>query len=145
LQRSTNPEDRRLADVFASISELRSAFAAFEKKIADPTSLLPASYVLEVMRPLTRIERSLSRQNYSPEVIELRRQLRRQGARLQKEVEQMADPRRALGLSEKDRARIQTLNGIGHLLDDLESENAHIAVDKTKSLLAELSTQKEQE
>ena len=74
------------------------------------------------MRPLTRIERSLSRQNSSTEVIELLRQLRRQGARLQKEVEQMADPRRALRLSKRHRARIQTLNEIGHLLGNLEFE-----------------------
>src|SRR5207244_245710 len=49
LRKSDNPEERQLADVFASLSDLKLAISSVQKTLSEPASLIPPSYVREVI------------------------------------------------------------------------------------------------
>ena len=49
LRQSSNPEQRQLADVLAAMAELRSAISPIEKKIGDPTALIPPVYLRDIV------------------------------------------------------------------------------------------------
>ncbi|MBN2209186.1 MAG: hypothetical protein JW759_07810 [Candidatus Coatesbacteria bacterium] len=49
LRQSGNPEQRQLADVLAALVELRSGLSVVEKKLTDPTALLPAGYLRDTI------------------------------------------------------------------------------------------------
>lgn len=49
LRQSGNPEQRQLADVLAAVAELRSGLSLVEKKLGDPTTLLPPTYLRDTM------------------------------------------------------------------------------------------------
>lgn len=48
LKQSENPEERSLGDVLTSLSELRSVITVMQKKLDDPTELLPPGYFREI-------------------------------------------------------------------------------------------------
>lgn len=48
LRQSENPEERSLGDILASMSDLRAAMALIQKKLDDPTELLPPSYMRQL-------------------------------------------------------------------------------------------------
>jgi hypothetical protein len=52
LRQSDNPEQRTLADLLSTISEVRSTVASLDKKINSPEALLPPAYVRAVAREL---------------------------------------------------------------------------------------------
>lgn len=54
LRQSENPEQRSLADLVSAISELRTGLLTIEKRLSDPESLLPATYLDQVLRRRTR-------------------------------------------------------------------------------------------
>jgi len=54
LKESENPEQRSLADVVEAITELRSGILSIEKKLSDPTSLVPPDYLEYHLRRLGR-------------------------------------------------------------------------------------------
>ncbi len=49
LRQSDNPEQRSLADLVSSMAELRAGLSAIETRLSDPSSLLPPSYVRDVI------------------------------------------------------------------------------------------------
>lgn len=52
LRQSDNPEQRTLADLLSTISEVRTLVATFDKKLSSPEALLPPSYIKAVAREL---------------------------------------------------------------------------------------------
>lgn len=48
LRQSENPEERSLGDILSVVSELRSAISILDKRISDPTLLLPPGYLREI-------------------------------------------------------------------------------------------------
>lgn len=50
LRQSENPEERSLGDVLIAISEIRSGIGTLEKRLSDPSSLLPPNYLKEISR-----------------------------------------------------------------------------------------------
>jgi hypothetical protein len=44
LRQSGNPEERSLAELVATVSELRSGLASIERRLADPEELFPSQY-----------------------------------------------------------------------------------------------------
>jgi len=49
LRKSGDPEQRQLGEVLAAIAELRSGLSSIEKRLAEPSSLLPRAYVRELI------------------------------------------------------------------------------------------------
>lgn len=54
LRHSDNPEERSLAEFVSAVADLRTDIAAVEKRLANPESLLPPSYIANVMEAITR-------------------------------------------------------------------------------------------
>lgn len=54
LRQSENPEQRSIADLVSAISGLRTGIAGIEKRLSDPESLLPPSYIDHLAMRLTR-------------------------------------------------------------------------------------------
>lgn len=52
LRQSDDPGQRSLADLLSGIADLRSSISGIEKRLADPTSLLPPAYLEYMMRRL---------------------------------------------------------------------------------------------
>jgi hypothetical protein len=50
LRQSDNPEQRSLADIAATVAELRIAISSIVTKLNDPSAVLPASYVRDILR-----------------------------------------------------------------------------------------------
>jgi hypothetical protein len=50
LRQSDNPEQRTLADLLSTISEVRTVVAALDKKMSTPEAILPPGYIRGVMR-----------------------------------------------------------------------------------------------
>ena len=61
LKESGNPEQMSFADLLSVITELRSGILSIEKRISDPTNLIPPDY-------FDHIYRRISRKNVSPEI-----------------------------------------------------------------------------
>lgn len=57
LRRSDVPEQRQLADVIAAITDLKSGLSSVEKRLSDPSAILPVSYLSE------SLQRIVSRMN----------------------------------------------------------------------------------
>jgi len=55
LRQSDNPEERSLADLVSAISDLRAGLLAIERRISDPSSLIPIEYFAHIVKNL-RIE-----------------------------------------------------------------------------------------
>jgi len=54
LRQSENPEERSLADLVSSMSDLRSGLASLEKKISNPETILPPGYLQTVLKHVAR-------------------------------------------------------------------------------------------
>ncbi len=52
LKESENPEQRSLADIVEAITELRAGILSLEKKLSDPTSIIPPDYLDHIFRRL---------------------------------------------------------------------------------------------
>ena len=52
LRQSDNPEERSLGDILIMMTELRAGMAMIDKRLSDPTSLIPANYIRDVSRSL---------------------------------------------------------------------------------------------
>ncbi len=55
LRQSDNPEQRSLADLVSAIAELRISLISVEKKVSDPSALIPQSYLERIARKIGRI------------------------------------------------------------------------------------------
>jgi hypothetical protein len=49
LRKSDNPEERQLADLFASLSDIKLAVSSVQKALSDPASLVPVNFFHEVL------------------------------------------------------------------------------------------------
>lgn len=58
LRQSGNPEERSLAELVASVSELRAGIASIERRLADPEELLPPRYVESLSNASRLMERN---------------------------------------------------------------------------------------
>lgn len=61
LKESGNPEQMSMADLLSVITELRSGILLIEKRISDPTNIVPMEY-------FDHIYRKISRRNLSPDI-----------------------------------------------------------------------------
>lgn len=61
LKESGNPEQMSLANLLSVITELRSGILSIEKRISDPTNLIPLEY-------FDHVYRKISRKNISPDI-----------------------------------------------------------------------------
>ena len=52
LRQSDNPEQRTLADLLSTISEVRTAVSMLDKKLSSPEAILPTGYIRAVVREL---------------------------------------------------------------------------------------------
>lgn len=52
LRQSDNPEQRTLADLLSTISEVRATVAILDKKLSTPEAMLPPSYIRSIARDL---------------------------------------------------------------------------------------------
>jgi hypothetical protein len=50
LRRSTNPEDRQLADVFSALTDLKTGLSSIEKKMSEQSNLIPTRQLRELLR-----------------------------------------------------------------------------------------------
>jgi hypothetical protein len=50
LKQSDRPEDRTLAEFVSALSQLRSDVSAIDKKLSDPSGLVPPNYLRDVIR-----------------------------------------------------------------------------------------------
>ena len=75
LRQSGNPEQRQLADMLSSMAELRSAIAPIEKRLGDPTALVPPAYLRDIvfqeLRPMiTELVEAVRRPQITPRAFE---------------------------------------------------------------------------
>jgi hypothetical protein len=54
LKKSNKPQERSLADMLSGIAEVRAGLAALEKRLSDPTALLPLDYLDSIFRRFAR-------------------------------------------------------------------------------------------
>lgn len=54
LRHSENPEERSLAEFVSAVADLRTDIAAVEKRLSSPESLLPPSYIANIMDTVSR-------------------------------------------------------------------------------------------
>lgn len=54
LKKSDKPEERSLADMLSGIAELRASLLTLDKRLADPTALLPPDYLEAMFRRMSR-------------------------------------------------------------------------------------------
>jgi len=54
LRHSDNPEERSLAEFVSAVADLRTDIAAVEKRLSSPESLLPPSYIANIIDAVTR-------------------------------------------------------------------------------------------
>jgi len=66
LRQSENPEQRSIADMLDAISELRTPLLSIEKKLSDPTKLIPAEYISYITH--RALERPSPFSSYTPEI-----------------------------------------------------------------------------
>lgn len=55
LRQSDNPEQRSLADLVSAIAELRTSLISVEKKVSDPSALIPQAYLERIARKTGRM------------------------------------------------------------------------------------------
>ena len=54
LKKSDKPEERSLADMLSGIAELRAGLLTLDKRLADPSALLPPDYLEAMFRRMSR-------------------------------------------------------------------------------------------
>jgi hypothetical protein len=70
LRRSGNPQDRQLADVFAAVTELNTAFTSLEKKISDSTNLLVSHLSSVLTGPVSTTDIRFQQSDAAPHTFE---------------------------------------------------------------------------
>jgi hypothetical protein len=54
LRQSDNPEDRSLADIVSAIAEMRAGITGIEKRLSDPSAIIPPDYLDYITRRFGR-------------------------------------------------------------------------------------------
>lgn len=50
LRQSDNPEERSLGDILIMMTEMRAGMSSLEKRLSDPSSLIPPAYIRDISR-----------------------------------------------------------------------------------------------
>src|SRR5262245_13434456 len=107
LRQSDNPDQRSLADVLAAVADLRTAIAAIDKRLSDPTAVLPTEYVRNAARTMHDLDvlRYWANRNMTAQPItevdldKIRERIRgfsdRERERIKEEIARLTDPEKA--------------------------------------------------